>query len=434
MTPIADGSGGLIRNAAALWVVQFFRKALPLITIPYLARVLGPEGWGLVAMFQSLAACATLLIEFGFELGATRRVARCRGSSHRMAELAGGVFGVQAGLGLAIASMVLVLSAWLPVLRDHPALTLSCLVFAVAEGFNPSWYFIGTERMGTMAALEVCCKLAGAGAIFVFVRTAADGSHVLAIQACASVLSFAAALWIIREKVPLRLPSITLTREALRDAWPMFLIRGGECLYTMGNAFLLGFFAGPAVVGFFAGPEKIARGLAGLFNPVRQALYPRLSKLAVTSPVHAARLARMGTAITCLGGLAGGIGVYWFAPLLIRIGFGPQFEPAVPVLRMLAVMLPLISITQSAVMQWLLPSGRERAVAVTVLLAGLLNVILILLMVPKSAQTGMAHAVIGAEGFVCAVLTTLAITGSRRRPAPRAYSGSRGVPEAAVAR
>ena len=66
---------GLLQNAMALWTVQFFRKTIPLITIPYLARVLGPEGWGLVAIFQSLAACLALLMEFGFELSATRQVA-----------------------------------------------------------------------------------------------------------------------------------------------------------------------------------------------------------------------------------------------------------------------------------------------------------------------------------------------------------------------
>ena len=45
----------MLQNAMALWTLQFFRKTIPLITIPYLARVLGPEGWGLVAIFQSLA-------------------------------------------------------------------------------------------------------------------------------------------------------------------------------------------------------------------------------------------------------------------------------------------------------------------------------------------------------------------------------------------
>jgi hypothetical protein len=50
------GGEGLLQNVMALWGVQFFRKALPLITIPYLARVLGPDGWGLVVIFQSLAA------------------------------------------------------------------------------------------------------------------------------------------------------------------------------------------------------------------------------------------------------------------------------------------------------------------------------------------------------------------------------------------
>ena len=72
----------------------------------------------------------------------------------------------------------------------------------------------------------------------------------------------------------------------------MFVFRSGESLYGIGNAFVLGLFAPPAVVGYFASAEKISRAAFGLLNPIRETLYPRLSGLFVSSPARGARLAR----------------------------------------------------------------------------------------------------------------------------------------------
>ena len=406
---------GLLQNAMALWGVQFFRKTLPLITIPYLARVLGPDGWGLVVIFQSLAACTGLLIEFGFDLSATRQVARCRQVPERLAEVVAGVFGSQAALAAGTVAVALLVHNWVPILRNHPTLVAFSLLVAIAEGFNPTWYFVGMERMGVVAALEISCKGAAAVAIFSLVRSPEDAKTVLALQAAAAMLSILAALCLVYRKIPFRLPTRRLVHEALRNGWPLFLLRGSESFYTLGNAFILGFFVGPTAVGYFAGPEKITRALAGLFNPIRQTLYPRLSRLMQTSPSQGARLARFGMSITGLGGLAMGLAVFLLAPWLVRIVLGTQFAPAVVVLRLLSILPPLVSITQSIGMQWLLPLGKERVVTRTVMMAGLLHVLLVLLLVPKHAHVGMAWAVLCSEAFVCATLLYVAMADATHR-------------------
>jgi polysaccharide transporter, PST family len=181
-------------------------------------------------------------------------------------------------------------------------------------------------------------------------------------------------------------------------------------LYTLGNAFLLGLFAGPTVVAYFAGPEKISRALYGLLNPVRETLYPRISKLVHTSPDQAARLARIGITVSGIGGLILGGFVFAFAPMLIKVVLGAQFAPAVTVLRLLAALPPIISVMQSVGMQWLLPLGRERAVTRTILVAGLLNIALVFLLVPAYQQIGMAWAVLCSEIFVCLSVLYLAMT------------------------
>src|SRR5690606_23206436 len=77
--------GPLARNAAGLYAAQFTSVALSLVAIPFLARVLRPEGWGIVVFAQSFAAVLTLVLEYGFYLSASREIARHRDDRERIA-------------------------------------------------------------------------------------------------------------------------------------------------------------------------------------------------------------------------------------------------------------------------------------------------------------------------------------------------------------
>jgi PST family polysaccharide transporter len=81
----------LAKNAIALYGVQIGRKLIPLASIPYLARVLGPEGWGKVAFVTAMAEMIGIFIEFGFNISGTRRISHYR---HDLAERTETVAGI----------------------------------------------------------------------------------------------------------------------------------------------------------------------------------------------------------------------------------------------------------------------------------------------------------------------------------------------------
>ena len=293
----------LVQNAAALYGVQFVRKVFPLLTVPFLARVLGPEGWGTVAFTLSLAEFIVLMIEFGFNLSATREIARRRSSRRECADIMAGVLGSQVLLASAGIGVAILVSRLTPLLRGNPKLLAAGLVYAVAQGFMPLWFFQGLEKMRLAATLEISGRVAGLLAILWLVRSPHDTWLALLLQGLTPSVTTAAGLALAYAEIPCRAPTWPLIREALRRGWPMFLFRSAESLYGVGNAFLLGLFAGPVQVGYFASAEKISRAAFGLLNPVREALYPRLSSIAHHSPAGARRLARIGMAVMIGGGL-----------------------------------------------------------------------------------------------------------------------------------
>ena len=109
------------------------------------------------------------------------------------------------------------------------------------------------------------------------------------------------------------------------------------------------------------------------------------------------------------GGIALGLALFLFAPVVIRLLMGAAFEPAVAALRILAALPVLLSITYSIGFQWLLPHGKDALINRIILSAGVLNVTMSFLLAPRFAHVGMAWAVVCSEAFVstCMVIAVL---------------------------
>jgi polysaccharide transporter, PST family len=392
----------LVHNAAALYGVQFCRKMFPLLTMPYLARVLGPSGWGSVAFVSSLGEFIVLIIEFGFNLSATRQIAQAKDARDECGKTIAGVLGAQAVLASASIMAAWLASQFIPLLRDNPKLLWAGVFYGVFQGMNPLWFFQGLERLKLLAALEIFGKTVGMIGVFLVVKAPEDAWEALLLQGIPPFLCAVIGFGLAYTQFPFVLPTRRLVKGALVSSWRLFVLRSGESLYSAGNAFTLGLFAPAASVGYFSIAEKISKAVFGLLNPIREALYPRLSRLAHGSEVEAARLARIGAVVMITGGFGLGILLYVFAPFLIRTMTGAEFRPAVTVLRIFALLPPLLSITNSVGFQWLLPHGLDSVVNRIIVTAGLLNIAMAFAVAKRYQHVGMAVCVLIAECYVCA--------------------------------
>jgi PST family polysaccharide transporter len=387
--------------------VQIAGYVVPLITIPYLARVLGVAGWGLVAFAQAFGSYVALLGEYGFVLSGTREVARQSDNKERLTEILAGVLGAKGLLAAGSLVVAVLIQPWVPIFRDHPILLWAGMFWALSRAFSMVWFFQGLERMRLVASLEISGQALATAAIFVLVRRPEDGWRVLAIQGIGYFLSFGCGLVLAYLDLPFGLPSWGSAVEALKMGWTMFLFRGSVSLYTVGNAFILGLFVGPQYVGYYAGAEKISKAFLGLLNPVGQTLYPRLSRLVHSSKQQAAQLARVGLAVMGVGGITMGVAVFVFSPLLVQIILGRGFEAAIPVMRILCLLCPLIALSNVFGIQWMLPLGLDRQFNTIIVLAGLINFAAAVILAPRFAQIGMAWAVVIAETFVTSAIYIL---------------------------
>jgi len=388
------------RNASALYSAQVATYLFPLLTTPFLARVLGPHSWGLIIFSLAFAGWVTVIIEYGFDLSATRELARLRGDAAGISDIAAGVLGAKTLLVIASLIITLVATLVVPLLRANlPYLAWGWLL-AVSQGLFPGWYFQGIEKMRPLALLTFGSKALVTLGIFLVIRQPEDGWKILALYALASLVATAAATYLLYRKVTFRLPGRARTRLSLTNSSSMFLYRGAVSLYTTANALVLGLVASPASVAFFGGAERISKALTTLTQPVSQAIFPRISSLLESKPERASRLIRLSLgAMSALGSFLG-VGLFFASPLIVRLLLGRGFETTVPVLRVLSLTLPLIAISNVLGLQWLVPLGKDGVFNRIIISAGLLNLALAVTLGLRFGALGMAWAVVLAELFV----------------------------------
>lgn len=391
---------GLFQNAVFLYGIQFAAYLFPLATIPYLTRVLGPTSWGLVAFSLAFGAYISLLVEYGFNLSATRDVSLYREARDRLSDLLAGVLGAKVLLALLAVGATFLVQYLVPIFREHPALLWAGLFAALGQAFSLSWYYQGLERMRTLAVLDISARALATAGIFLFVRSPEDGWKVLALQGLASFSSVAVASVLAHREVPFRFPTRASSWKTLQMGWTMFMYNGAVSLYMVGNTLVLGFFAPARFVGYYAGADKFVTASMGLFEPLRQALYPRLSHLVHHDKGKAARLAWIGMLLMSASGVLMGLLIFLLAPLLVRVFLGEAFSPAVPALRVLALLLPLEALCVALHGFWMLPLRMDRPFNAIILGTGLVNLVLALVLAPAYLHLGVAWAAVGAYLFM----------------------------------
>ncbi len=405
----------IARNTLALFGTQVATYLFPLATIPYLARVLGPVHWGMVAFAQALGLYLSMVVDFGFQLSATRRVARAREDWDQLAHIAAGVLGAKLLLAVVALLVVVVLERAMPSLRSYDLILWAGAFSGIGQGFSMLWFFQGLERMRMPAALDMAGKAVAAGGIFLLVHAPADAWKVLALQCVCYCVSALVLLGIAYRELSFRWPSFHAIRRSLRDSAAMFLFRSSVSLYTTANALILGSVSTPLAVGYYSGAERLVKAMLNLLTPLSQSLFPRLSRLLVTDRLRAVWLARVSLVI--MTGAASGMCLVTLvaAPWITRLVLGPGYEAAVPVMRMLALLLPAIAVSTVLGMQWMLPLGMDAVYNKIILSAGLLNLMLALLWASRWQQMGMACAVVVSEYMVTGTVAWVLV---RRRISP----------------
>ncbi|MDC0589905.1 oligosaccharide flippase family protein [Porticoccaceae bacterium] len=150
-------------------VLQIFTYVLPLVTVPYLVRVVGVHNYGLIAFSLSLAALIQIICDYGFNLSATKEVVSQRNSAANLSGINVSVILIKCVLLLAALGLMLAIINFTgDIFKDYWIYFFS-LIAAAGNTLLPVWYFQGMEKMKYLLVYGVTSKLAYTCLVFYFV-------------------------------------------------------------------------------------------------------------------------------------------------------------------------------------------------------------------------------------------------------------------------
>lgn len=390
----------IVGRSAAFYAANLASVLLPLVSVPYLARTLGPAAWGELALAQAIATGLAVLVDYGHAQSGTRALLRA-GAASEARRLAGAILSGKlllavvgaAGLG------VLGLLGMLPVAVQ---LLPAAIAAGIASGLSPLWLAQAGERVGRYLALDVTAKALAVVSLLVLVHEPGGAARVLWLQAAAGLGSFLSGLVLSSLRPSLRPSTARAVGALLWEHRHGFLFRATILTYTTANVLVLGFVAAPHEVGIFAAADRAVRLVACFAGPLGQALYPLLARAWQEDPAGAARLASTATLAVAAIGIGLGLGLLFAADRVALLLLGPGFADAAVVLRILAPLPALICVSNILGMQWMFSIGAEAAFVRILALAGLVCL-------PSGTVLG---AMLGAPGMgIAATLAELVVTG-----------------------
>ncbi|HXE12488.1 MAG TPA: oligosaccharide flippase family protein [Bryobacteraceae bacterium] len=337
----------LTENILALGVLQMLNYAAPLITVPYLVRVLGPAHFGLVSFAQAVVLYFDFATDYGFNFSATRAIAACGEDVASVSRIFWATFCAKCmlmcGNGLLFALLVFLV----PQLRQAAALLTVTFLYVFGTTMFPLWLFQGLERLKLAAALVGTARLFTVPALFLFVRGPGDYVTAGAIQGSVEAVAAVLALpWLVkRARLIWRKPSFSDVLASLKQGWPLFLSGAALFVSTSNATVILGFTAGQTQVGYFSAADKLIKAAVAALNPIGQALYPHLTGIKIRSKDRALRLIRKS--FVAMGALALLISLvtFLFARPICTIVLGHTFAQSVSVLEWLAPLPFLLGLT-----------------------------------------------------------------------------------------
>ncbi len=396
----------LIGNISSLFVLQAANYIFPLITLPYLVRVLGPEKFGLYIFAQTFIQYFVIFTDYGFNYTATRQISIERNNLKKCSQIFSAVMLIKLGLTIISFGLLSLIVFIFTKFGTDSALYYAAFLLVVGNIMFPQWLFQGMERMRYITIINIVVKTLSLAALFILVKAESDYILAVLIVSVSSVIigliGIISALLIFKLR-PL-LPSLSLIKLSLREGWSLFISTAAISLYTTSTIFVLGIFTNNIIVGYFGAAEKIVRAARGLIGPITQAIYPHISAIVAKSKDDAIIFLRKTLRWMSLGSFVLSVILFLMAEIIVNIGLGAEYKEAVILIRIMSLLPFFIALSNVSGVHAMLAFGFNKTFSRVVIAAGLLNTALIFPLVMLYQAEGAAIAVMFSELFVVSAM------------------------------
>jgi len=402
-----DNNKRLIKNILSLGVVQVANYVLPLVSIPIIVRIIGPQNFGIINYYNSFTAYFILLINYGFDYSGTRFIAADQDNVLRRNQQFTKIL-MAKGL-LFMVSIVVFTTSILFISKSNGETMVAVYTFliVIAWVLSPNWFYQGMQELTPVAIFNLVSKTLFTVLILLMIRKRDDYMLQPLILSLTQIgIALASFLYAIKKfGIVLKRTSMGAVLKLLWEDRMLFFSMLSTNLYTDTNIVVLGLFETREHVGYFTAAWKLIFVFLVLISfPISQALFPYIANSFAKNINDGLEKIRRILPLIIYFSLICSAVLYLSSQMLVTGFYGHSFQPAVKIFRILTIVPVLSFINTILGLQTMVNLKMDRPYFVIIFSGGIFSIIFNVVMLHFYGYTGSAWSWIFAETIIAATL------------------------------
>lgn len=386
---------------------QLLVLILPLITIPYVSRVLGADGIGQYSYTYSIVYYFMMISMLGINNYGNRTIAKVRDNKDQLSKNFFEIYSIQIFM-----SILMILCYFVYVMlfsSDFMTISILQMIYLFSCMFDINWFFFGLEKFKVTVTRSTILKILSLILIFIFVKDKSDVWLYTLILSGSTLLSQLLLLPFLLKEVLVVKINFDGIKKHIKPCLILFIPVISISLYKVMDKIMLGSMTTISEVGYYEQAEKIINVPMGIVTALGTVMLPRISNL-VSKGNKKEVLRYIEISIDFMMFLAFPIcfGLIAVAKDFVPIFMGEQFIKTAIILEYLSIVVIFISFANVIRKQYLVPMERDKVFILSVLIGALVNLIINFILIPKYQSIGACIGTIIAE-FTVMLIQVIAV-------------------------
>ena len=367
----------ILENFFSLFTLQVFNYILPFLTLPYLARVLSVERFGLIFFAMAFMQYFNVLVDYGFTITTTKDVSINRNSKEELSRIFTSVYIIKTVLLiLSFIVLLIVVFSSEKFRHDYPVYLLSFGI-VIGQFLFPVWFFQGIEQMKYITLINVLSKVIFTALVFIFVKSDSDFLFVPAFNSLGYILGGILSIYIIFKKFNIKFDfDINHLKKTFKEGFFIFFSISSSSLIYTSPSFLIGLFLGNQQVAYYISAEKVINAIKSILGVINQSFYPHLSLIYKENFSLYLKKWQFLLKIILLSSTFFILILMFFSKEITFILYGKNFFETVSIIKLLSLTIFTYGIINMLGLQRLVIMGRNKEVAFSQFFPGIAFILL----------------------------------------------------------
>lgn len=371
----------------------------PLITAPYISRVLHANGVGIYSYTFTIATAFSLFAALGINTYGQREIAYCQDDIKQRSQV---FWELLFARFLTTVLVCLIYIVFCFLYKEYTIYLLLQIFLITGIAFDISWFYQGIEDFRIIAIRNIFIKLFTLILIFIIVKTPDDLWKYILINSLSTLLSYLLFFMNLDKLIiKVELKSLNFKRH-IRGTIEFFIPLIATQLYSQLDKIMLGILTNNFENGYYEQARKIVNILILVLTSINSVMYPRVSNLYAKNEINKIKnLYQESLKIIFLLLVPMVIGLLFVSDDFVLWFFGDEYAKVSILMKLSGFLLIFMTLGNFVGMQYLSPSGKQNKMTIVYIISAIINLILNMFLIKKYLSVGAIIASIVAEFFSC---------------------------------